>query len=104
MKAEMAKAQEKGVNFSHFGPEANVPRQARRLFRTYRQNLHGESATNLHSPMKPRAHGPLQPAWIPVSSPPGADLPRQPMCRSTKACTVAWWARANDVAAAGDSA
>ena len=49
MKEEMAKAQASGINFSHFGPEANLFDQLEDLFRAYSESGNGQKRYYLHS-------------------------------------------------------
>jgi len=49
MKAEVDKALEKGVNLSHFGPEANLFDKLEELFKTYGETGTGERRFYLHN-------------------------------------------------------
>jgi len=85
MKAEMAKAQEAGVNFSHFRPEANRPfdKLERSFVPHLRQNRNGREALPTCTALEespPSTTARLAPAWNPGQfSPPGSSISQTPM-------------------------
>jgi len=96
MKRRWPKAQDAGSGvFLALRTGGPTSRQARRVVPHLRQTGNGEEALLLHSPGgKPAStNGRLGTSWIRVFQfTPWEHLPRTPIVRSTKACTVAWWA------------
>jgi phosphoribulokinase len=79
MKQEMAKAQAAGINFSHFGPEANVFEKLQEVFRSYAESGEGEKRYYLHSPEEAAQHN----SRLGTSLEPGQFTPWEPMAAGT---------------------
>jgi len=93
----LAKGQGSGREFSHFGPEANVLRQARKsCSRTYGKTGNGEKRYYLQQPRGAAdTTAGLARAWNPVSFTPWEPISPGHRCAVYyEGCTVAWWARA----------
>jgi len=93
IEAEDAKALRSGVNFSHFGPEANVFDKLEELSApTAKTGKRRRSATTCQPRRKAASHnGRLAPAGSRSVHPLGARSPQTPcFAVSTKAARMAW--------------